>query len=304
MVAIVRGEALILKTASTLRTLLIGASGQLGLALADRFSDRALTSASNSHLRSGDVRIDLSDASATRAMLLAVRPDLILVAGAMCNVDQCEAEPAACERTNTDGPIVVAEYARAHGARVVLFSTDHVFDGMKPKYVETDPANPLNVYARSKAMAEDAMRDLLPDRHVIVRTGWVYGPDSQRRNFALRLIDRLRAGQAVSVPSDQWGSPTHTSDLASATRVLIDRSEAGTFHATGPDFLNRSAFAEMICEQFALELGHVVSRRTIELTQMARRPLRVLLDCQKLFGVGVAPFRGVALGLRSLESQR
>ena len=45
----------------------------------------------------------------------AARPDLILVAGAMCNVDLCEAEPGACERTNTQGPMLVAEYARAHG---------------------------------------------------------------------------------------------------------------------------------------------------------------------------------------------
>lgn len=285
------------------RTLLIGASGQLGRALVGSFSDRALTGAANAHPRSADVRIDLGDASATQAALSAVRPDLILVAGAMCNVDRCETEAAACARTNTQGPIVVAEYARAHGARVVFFSTDHVFDGTKPEYDETDAVNPLNVYARSKALAEDALRELLPDDHVIVRTGWLYGPDWHRRNFMLRLIDRLRAGELVTVPSDQWGSPTHTDDVAAATRHLVDRGERGTFHATGPNFVSRIALAEMICQEFSLDSQSLVARPTSELTQPARRPLRVLLDCQKLNSAGAASFRNVADGLRSLVAR-
>jgi dTDP-4-dehydrorhamnose reductase len=284
------------------RTLLIGASGQLGRALAGRFADRALIAAAHAHPRGGDMRIDLGDAAGTRAALSAARPDLILVAGAMCNVDLCEVEPGACERTNTQGPVLVAEYARAHGARVVLFSTDHVFDGEKSAYLETDPVNPLNVYARSKALAEDAVRGLLPDRHVIVRTGWVYGPDWQRRNFVLRLIDRLAAGERVPVASDQWGSPTYTDDIASATRYLVDRGEAGTFHATGPDCLSRSALAAGICEQFALDPHNLVSQRTSELKQRAPRPLRVLLDCRKLLAAGAAPFRSVPEGLRSLAA--
>jgi dTDP-4-dehydrorhamnose reductase len=282
------------------RTLLIGSSGQLGRALAVRFAGRTLTTASHQHARGEDVRIDLGDASATQSALRDARPDLILVAGAMCNVDRCETEPAICERTNTRGPAVVAEYARTHGARVVLFSTDHVFDGTRAAYVETDTVNPLNVYARSKAFAEDALRELVPDRHLIVRTGWVYGPDWQRRNFVLRLVDRVRAGEQVPVPGDQWGSPTYTDDIASATRHLVDRGEAGTFHATGPDLLNRVALAQEICRKFGLDLTRLLDQPTSALGQPARRPLRVRLDCRKLQATGAVPFRTVAAGLGSL----
>lgn len=284
------------------RTLLIGASGQLGRALAARFADRGLIAGAHQHLGPGDVRVDLGDASATRAMLSDVRPDLILVAGAMCNVDLCETEPEICERTNTQGPAVVADYARTQGARVVFFSTDHVFDGTRSTYVETDPVNPLNVYARSKALAEDALRTLLPDRHLILRTAWVYGPDWQRRNFVLRLVDRVRAGAEVSVASDQWGSPTYTEDLAEATRDLVNQGVAGTFHATGPECLNRAVLAETVCAQAGLETGGLIERPTAELGQTARRPLRVHLDCRKLQGICTVSFRSVAEGLRSLQS--
>jgi dTDP-4-dehydrorhamnose reductase len=284
------------------RSLLIGASGQLGLALAGAFRGDALVRASNRHVGEGHVRLDLGDPSSTLQALRDTRPDLVLVAGAMCNVDLCEQQPDECRRANTDGPALVAEYARTHGARVVLYSTDHVFDGTSPSYVETDVVNPLNEYARSKARAEEAVRDLLPDRHLILRTSWVYGPDAQRRNFVLRLVDRLRAGETVPVPVDQWGSPTYTDDLAAATRFLVDRDDTGTFHATGPDLFTRGALAALICRRFDVESQGVLNRSTSELRQSAPRPLRVQLDCTKLHATRAPAFRSVEQGLQSLVS--
>jgi dTDP-4-dehydrorhamnose reductase len=281
-------------------TLLIGASGQVGRALASVFPSEGLVKASHRHAKKDDLRLDLAEESTIQSVLGHVRPDLILLAGAMCNAEQCEVEPGLCERINTTGPAVLAAYARDHGARLVFFSTDHVFDGKKDTYVEDDRPNPLYVYARSKAQAEVRIRELLPDRHVIVRTGWVYGPDAERRNFALRLIDRIAAGETVTVPSDQFGSPTCTDDLARATHHLVARGAVGTFHATGPDFLDRGTLALQICDAFGLERDAVVTRPTRELGQVARRSLRVRLDCGKLRRTGAPPFRGVAEGLRSL----
>ncbi len=247
------------------------------------------------------MRVDLGDARQTASVLADVRPDVVLVAGAFCNVDLCETESETCARINTQGPAVVADYARTYGARVVLFSTDHVFDGTHQAYVETDPVNPLNEYARSKALAEDALRQRVPDGHLILRTAWVYGPDRQRRNFALRLVDRIKAGVDVQIAADQWGSPTYTEDLAAATRDLVDRGVVGMFHATGPELVNRAALAERVCTQAGLPTTQLVSVTTADLGQAARRPLRVYLDCGKLRAVCNVPFRTVADGLRSLD---
>ena len=283
------------------RVLLIGASGQVGSALAAVFPREALVLAAHQHARLGQVRIDLGDPVSLRRALEDVQPDLIIVAGAMCNAEQCERDPDLCERVNTTGPATVAEYARGAGAGVVFFSTDHVFDGARDRYAEGDPVNPLYVYARSKALAETEIRERLPDRHLIIRTGWVYGPDAERRNFALRLVDRITAGEVVMVPSDQWGSPTYTDDLARATRFLVERDMVGTFHATGQDFLDRGALAVKICDEFELDHRVVVTRPTRELGQIARRSLRVSLDCSKLHGAGVPAFRGLTEGLRALR---
>jgi dTDP-4-dehydrorhamnose reductase len=282
------------------RILIIGASGQVGTALAAQFSCEHLVTASHSHARPDDIRIDLGYQTATRQILDELRPDVVLVAGAMCNAEQCEVDPDACESVNAKGPATVAEYARDSRARVVFFSSDHVFDGARDRYVESDPPSPLNAYARSKAYAEVLIRELLPDRHLIIRTGWVYGPDAQRRNFALRLVDRIAAGETVEVPSDQWGSPTYSEDLAQVVNYLLEHDAVGTFHATGPDFVDRGTLARRICDEFGVDRHAVVLRQTGDLGQIARRSLRVQLDCQKLQSAGAPPLRGIARGLRSL----
>jgi len=218
----------------------------------------------------------------------------------MCNVDRCEREPDLCRRINVDGPAAVAAYARRHGSRVVLFSTDHVFDGVQPSYRESDAVNPLSVYARSKMEAENVIRETIPAQCLIIRTGWVYGPDLQRRNFVLRLVDRLRAGEAVDVPVDQWGSPTYTEDLAEAVRFFVEREETGTFHATGPELIDRVSLAHRVCDAFALNASRIVPQPTSALGQLARRSPRVLLNCDKLHGTGAPTFRAVGAGLDAL----
>src|SRR5262249_10845550 len=159
----------------------------------------------------------------------------------------CEQEPSRCRRVNVEGTAILATLMRHRGGRLVFYSTDHVFSDAPEPYTEDAPVAPKNVYAASKADAENAVRTELPGRHLILRTSWVYGLDVHRRNFVLRLIDQLTAQRPVRVPEDQWGTPTFSEDLAEATRVLVERGVGGTFHATGPDYLTRTALAARVC---------------------------------------------------------
>lgn len=288
---------------TTERVLVIGASGQVGRALCAAFGgDYPLVAAGHQHAEGDHERLDLADAESIRAVWQKVNPSIVLLAGGMCNVDGCELEPTRSHAVNVAGTAAVADVARQTGALVVFFSTDHVFDGARESYGEEDDVSPMNVYSRSKAEAEAALRAALPDRHLILRTSSVYGVDRYRRNFVIRFVDSLTAGRPVTVPDDQWGSPTHTEDLARATRVLVDTGLRGTFHATGPDFVDRATFARRICAQFALDPSLIVPRPTSALGQAALRPRGVKLDCRKLLAAGVPPFMTIDEGLARLRA--
>jgi len=285
------------------RVLVIGAAGQLGRALCEalRQAQHEVVESVRRAPQPGQLCVDLEAPADAIAAVRRCAPDWILIAGAFCNVDLAETEAARCRAVNVEGPRAIAAYAQAAGCRVVYYSTDQVFDGTRESCRETDPVNPLNAYAQSKAQGEAAIRSALPDRHLILRSAWLYGPDPARRNFALRLIDTLSAGSAVRVPSDQWGTPTYTEDLAEVTRFLMARGRCGTLHATGPELIDRVSLARRICAAFELDERQVVPTPTAQLRQPARRALRVRLEGGALQAVGAGPLRGVEEGLAALR---
>src|SRR6516165_7394199 len=130
-----------------MRVLVTGAGGQLGLDLVSAFTD-----AGRHHEVVGfsHDRLDVGDRDAVLQTVGAVRPDVVVHAGAWTAVDACEADPDRAYRVNALGTRHVAEAARSAGAYALYISTDYVFDGLATRpYREWDEPNPLSVYGRS-----------------------------------------------------------------------------------------------------------------------------------------------------------
>jgi dTDP-4-dehydrorhamnose reductase len=119
-------------------------------------------------------QVDLTRPKETQEIVAAARPDIVVNAAAYTAVDAAESNRVTAFAVNRDGPAALAEICRGLGAALVHFSTDYVYDGRKPEaYVETDPVAPLSVYGASKAEGDAAIAARL-ERHVILRTSWVY----------------------------------------------------------------------------------------------------------------------------------
>jgi dTDP-4-dehydrorhamnose reductase len=208
--------------------LVFGASGQLGREMLNLAAARGVKAVGLSR-----VEADITDAAAVARAMVDVSPHLILNAAAYTAVDKAETELATAEAINVEGAGIVARAAAAAGVPVIHISTDYVFDGTKPKpYVETDPIAPIGVYGATKAKGEAEVR-AAAQRHVIVRTAWVFWPVWQqflenhaatrphmrpsahcRRSTRLsNLHRRYRGGGAChrSDDSRRWSSMGHLS---------------------------------------------------------------------------------------------
>src|SRR5262245_29244122 len=76
-----------------------------------------------------------------------------------CALKSCELDPAMARQLNVDSAALMAEYAAAHGARLVHLSSDLVFSGKGAgNYVETDPVDPVTVYGQTMSEAEALVR--------------------------------------------------------------------------------------------------------------------------------------------------
>ncbi len=81
-----------------------------------------------------------------------VSPTLILNAAAYTTVDRAETEMAMAMLINGEVPAALADEANRHGALLVHYSTDYVFDGLADRpYGEDDPDQ--TEYGRSNKAA-------------------------------------------------------------------------------------------------------------------------------------------------------
>ncbi len=283
------------------KILVVGASGLVGSCLMERLGHRAMGTR-NASDRSDLVRLDITDGAACKELFANTRPDVVIHAAALTHVDRCEREPEFSRAVNLEGTRNVASAAARVGARYLFFSTDYVFGGESgPHAVEEEPV-PLNVYGRHKLEAEQVVREIVED-HVVIRACNLYGYDPQGMNFVMAVWKRLRSGEPVRVPADQWGSPTLAEDLSEAVDLLQAGDVTGVIHLAGPDYLDRLELARRVAEAFGLSGGDIEGIETSSLGQDAPRPLRGGLDagssCER---IGCA-FRGVADGLARVAAQ-
>jgi dTDP-4-dehydrorhamnose reductase len=207
------------------KTLVIGSSGQLGLALRSVLGDAPhieYTTRETFDLSAAD----LSSARRWRDY------GTIINAAAYTAVDQAETADgrAAAWAANVTGVAALARVATENGLTLVHVSSDYVFDGSKSgAYLEDDAVGPLGVYGQTKA-AGDAIVATVP-RHFIIRTSWVIG---EGRNFVRTMASLAERGIAPRVVADQIGRLTFTDDLASAIAHLLSTAAPfGIYNVSG-----------------------------------------------------------------------
>jgi dTDP-4-dehydrorhamnose reductase len=222
-----------------MRIYITGAKGQLGRALMRRFTYHDL-------LGVDLPEVDLTDLSAARSSVAAFKPEVVIHAAAYTDVDGAARNPDLAYRVNALGTRNVAVASEAIGAALLAISTNEVFDGSKNEpYLEFDPANPINPYAKSKLAAEVFVRDLTA-RFYIVRTAWLYAAGGN--NFVRKIITRAEDDGRPQVVTDEVSSPTYADDLITAIEQLIATGAYGIYHFTNEGACSRYEFAQKILE--------------------------------------------------------
>ena len=270
--------------------LVTGAAGQLGYELV-----RALAPL-------GEVvgvdraQLDLADASAIAATVRRVRPSLIVNAGAYTAVDLAEKETALATAVNGVAPGVLADEAKRHGAVLVHYSTDYVFDGSAvTPYDEDAPVRPLSSYGRSKLEGERAIE--ASGAHALVfRTSWVYG--RRGKNFLVTIERLARERPEIRVVDDQTGVPNWCRELARSTARVAARGlpwlaeRSGLYHMSAAGSTTWYGFARAILAD--VPSVRVVPIPTSDYPTPARRPAYGVLGTAKFertFGFALPDWR-------------
>jgi dTDP-4-dehydrorhamnose reductase len=270
-----------------MRTVVLGAPGQLGRDLVPRLSGEVIPL--------GRADVDLTDANSLRTRVTALRPDIVVNCAAYNFVDKAESEPAAAFVVNAWAVRELATVCRDLDATLVHFSTDYVF-GLDAARVtpltESDPPGPVSVYGLSKLAGEYLVRAICP-KHYVIRTCGLYGvwgSGGKGGNFVETMLRLAGQGKPLRVVDDQRCTPSFTADVAAATAALIPTGAFGLYHVTSAGDCTWYEFAHEIFRAAGVR-ANLTPITSAEFAAPARRPAYSVLSDEKLRAVGVAPPR-------------
>eukprot|EP00285_Hemiselmis_virescens_P010540 CAMPEP_0173385660 /NCGR_PEP_ID=MMETSP1356-20130122/8275_1 /TAXON_ID=77927 ORGANISM="Hemiselmis virescens, Strain PCC157" /NCGR_SAMPLE_ID=MMETSP1356 /ASSEMBLY_ACC=CAM_ASM_000847 /LENGTH=173 /DNA_ID=CAMNT_0014341561 /DNA_START=59 /DNA_END=577 /DNA_ORIENTATION=+ len=166
--------------AAQTRVLVTGGSGYLGQFLIDRLLQTGRHSVAATYLNKQDgissqvqaFPVSLSSASQLQSCLESFTPDIVVNLAAISSPAACAKDPEASRAINVPSLLLSAMSAAAPNALLVQLSTDQVYDGAKPVYLEGSATEPVNEYGRQKLEFEKLIQKEWP-HHVILRSSLI-----------------------------------------------------------------------------------------------------------------------------------
>lgn len=218
--------------------------------------------------------VDITDLDQCKKIVNDIKPEIIINAASMTNVDECETEKEMCWNINVKGVENLAKAAKRIMALLIHVSSDYVFNGESGPYYEEDRPNPIGYYGKSKLASENVVR-MIGVPFAIIRTSVLFGLGSNvKQNFFLWLNNNLKQGKEVNIVTDQYNTPTLVEDLSNGILKLIQRSAYGLFNISGKEYINRFDFAISLADVFGYDKKLINPITTKSLKQKANRPMK------------------------------
>jgi len=278
--------------------LVVGGSSLLGYKLLKKANEFELYSSyNNNSIHSKNIETILIDITNKEdcKKIVELKPDIILNAAALTNVDYCEQFKDDAYDVNVNGTKNLAEIAQNLGCKFIHISSDAVFSGEKNGYKEEDEPNPINTYGKTKLESERVASKV--SNHLILRPsvlfGWIpfnyvqpRGNSIKTMNFALWVIKKLMEKEKLSIVNDQFSTPTLADNLSDIIIDFTIKDIQGIFHASGLSCINRLDFSKKLTKRFEYSDYNITSCSSKELKQIAKRPLQSCLNCDKIMKYG------------------
>ena len=293
--------------------MIVGAEGALGTVLKEIVESEtgwSVTCVSRTRVYRGELeqQFDSSSRASWRTLFdsSAWRPDVVVNAAAMTNVDACETNRTDAWRANVSLVENIAAECKRHGTKMIQLSSDYVFDGAAGPYSEGAMPNPINYYGKTKLAAENACIGS-EINHAILRTMWLYGENRRGRpSFVTWLVDQLATERPTRIVTDEIGNPTFLDDVAYGIIKVVERDLTGTVNIAGPDLMSRFDFAKSVATVYDLDPELLIPVASAELERTAKRPLRsglISLRAQTSLGLRLTSVRD-GLGTCRIMEQR
>jgi len=246
--------------------------------------------------------INLESVEQLSQTMSIIKPDVVIHAAGLTSIERCELEPDLARHVNTELAENVAKVCARLELPLVYISTDHLFAGADTLVLENQPVAPVNIYGRSKAEAENRVRNICPQA-LMIRTNFFGWGTSYRQSFSDIVINGLLAGKELTLFQDVLYTPILAETLALAVHDLVEHKESGVFNIVGDERVSKYDFGMRLAEQFGLNHSLIKPGLIIQRPSLVKRPLDMSLSNQKIVSILNRKLGGVVQHIARLHQQ-
>ena len=173
---------------------------------------------------------DVNDELKWKEIIEDFKPDVVIHAAAITDLDFCELNPDLCFETNFKSVIKMIKYLK--NEKVIFVSSAGIYgNSIKDDfYHESSEINPTTIYHESKYKAENYISSNYSN-YIILRLGWLFGGDKKhKKNFVSKILKQSSESKTIISNNKTIGSPTYTLDVANQIYHLIINDIKGVFN--------------------------------------------------------------------------
>lgn len=181
-----------------------------------------------------------------------ISPDVLINCAALTNIEYCEKYIQDAYNINVELPSNLAKITKLNNIKFVQISTDHLFNGKKNFYSEESIPDPLNIYAKTKQLAE---KEVLKynNSSLIIRTNFFGWTNGHKKLFPEIIIDSLQNQKEIKLFKDVFFNPVDISVIQKSVEKLINNNFSGIFNITSNENISKYQFGLLIAEKFNLD---------------------------------------------------
>jgi dTDP-4-dehydrorhamnose reductase len=211
--------------------------------------------------------VDLTDRDALFQSVRAFQPDVIIHSAILNDFASMYRDRKLAWRLYVEATRNLTDVANTVGTKIILVSTDWVFDGTQAGADESTPPNPINYYGVLKVACERVVAERGANWAVARVAGvngvhWLRRGERQAQNagfghFATAVVQTLRLNEPFTVwlgeDINQRATPSLASDSAEMILKIARLDRQGIFHCTGGESIGRFNLAQRVAQLFGFD---------------------------------------------------
>lgn len=215
-----------------MKILVTGGSGFIGTRLIERLGSHDVVSIdSNTPVKKGGYRADVSDSIALDKIFAAEKPEYVFHLAAHVNPRISMGNPSVDVKANIFGTMSVLEMCRKHSVKKIIFSSTAAVYG-EPKRIPVDEEHetlPLSIYGASKLAAEKYIKmyhNAYGIGYAVLRYANVYGPGSRSVISTFAELVKQNKSPIIFGDGSQTRDYIYIDDIVTATIKSMEISDS------------------------------------------------------------------------------